>query len=317
VEFRETPEAPSLEEEQAGLRRALNDPTLRLLVHDEESGSYLGTTGRSIDVPEESTHEAVTRIAYEGRPIAAVIHDPALRNDPELLHNALAAARLALVKDRSVEWLRASERRNRALLDAIPDNMFRIRGDGTFVDFHSNRPDALALPPERILGSNIRDHLPAEEGASRLEAIRRVIATGRIETIETQRVERSGRLSDREIRMVKSGDNEVLSINRDITDRKRAEREVVLQRDFLTTVVNTATTSPPRSRAARMTSTLADASSGSSSPLPRTPRPCARRSSQTSADVSTSIAGSLRRARAGSSPGRRRPSWTRPVKSAA
>jgi PAS domain S-box-containing protein len=241
VEFRETPEAPSLEEEQAGLRRALNDPTLRLLVHDEESGSYLGTTGRSIDVPEESTHEAVTRIAYEGRPIAAVIHDPALRNDPELLHNALAAARLALVKDRSVEWLRASERRNRALLDAIPDNMFRIRGDGTFVDFHSNRPDALALPPERILGSNIRDHLPAEEGASRLEAIRRVIATGRIETIETQRVERSGRLSDREIRMVKSGDNEVLSINRDITDRKRAEREVVLQRDFLTTVVNTAT----------------------------------------------------------------------------
>src|SRR5262249_58492981 len=60
------------------------------------------------------------------------------------------------------------------------------------------------------------------------------------ETIETQRVERSGRLSDREIRMVKSGDNEVLSINRDITDRKRAEREVVLQRDFLSTVVNTA-----------------------------------------------------------------------------
>ena len=40
--------------------------------------------------------------------------------------------------------------------------------------------------------------------------------------------------------MVKSGDYEVLSINRDITDRKHAEREVVLQRDFLTTVVNTA-----------------------------------------------------------------------------
>jgi PAS domain S-box-containing protein len=182
----------------------------------------------------------VTRIAYEGRPIAAVIHDPALRNEPGLLRDVLAAARVALVKDRSVEWLRASERRNSALLDAIPDNMFRIRGDGTFVDFHSNNPDALAMPPERILGSNIRDHLPAEEAASRLEAIRRVIATGRSETIETRRVERSGRLSDREIRMVKSGDDEVLSINRDITDRKRAEREVVLQRDFLTTVVNTA-----------------------------------------------------------------------------
>jgi PAS domain S-box-containing protein len=240
VEFQETPDAESLEEEQASLRRALEDPTLLLLVRDEESGGYLDTAGRSVDVPEESAHEAVTRIAYEGRPIAAVIHDPALRNEPGLLRDVLAAARVALVKDRSVEWLRASERRNSALLDAIPDNMFRIRGDGTFVDFHSNNPDALAMPPERILGSNIRDHLPAEEAASRLEAIRRVIATGRSETIETRRVERSGRLSDREIRMVKSGDDEVLSINRDITDRKRAEREVVLQRDFLTTVVNTA-----------------------------------------------------------------------------
>jgi PAS domain S-box-containing protein len=240
VEFQQRPEAQSLEEEQANLRRALKDPTLRLLVRDEESGGYLDTTGRSVDVPGDSPGEAVTRIAYEGRPIAAVIHDPALRNEPVLLRDVLAAARVVLVKDRSVEWLRASERRNRALLDAIPDNMFRIRGDGTFVDFHSNNPDALAMPPERILGSNIRDHLPAEEAASRLEAIRRVIATGRSETIETQRVERSGRLSDREIRMVKSGDNEVLSINRDITDRKRAEREVVLQRDFLTTVVNTA-----------------------------------------------------------------------------
>jgi PAS domain S-box-containing protein len=169
-----------------------------------------------------------------------VIHDPALRNEPALLREVLAAARVVLIKDRSVELLQAGERRNRALLDAIPDNMFRIRGDGTFVDFHSNNPDALAMPPERILGSNIRDHLPAEEATSRLEAIRRVITTGRSETIETQRVERSGRLSDREIRMVKSGDDEVLSINRDITDRKRAEREVVLQRDFLTTVVNTA-----------------------------------------------------------------------------
>jgi len=54
--------------------------------------------------------------------------------------------------DRSAQALRASERRNRALLDAIPDNMFRIRGDGTYVDFHTNAPDALTLPPDRIVG---------------------------------------------------------------------------------------------------------------------------------------------------------------------
>ena len=29
----------------------------------------------------------MTRIVYEGRPIAAVIHDPALRTEPELLQD--------------------------------------------------------------------------------------------------------------------------------------------------------------------------------------------------------------------------------------
>ncbi len=239
--LQETPETPSIEEAQAGLRRALNDPTLRLLVRDEERDGYVDASGRAADVPEESERTAVTRLAYEGRPLAAIVHDPALKDQPELLDDVLAAARLALAKDRSVQALRASERRNRALLDAIPDNMFRIRGDGTYVDFHSNAPDLLSLPLDRIVGSTIEEHLPAEEAAVRLEAIRRVIATGRGETFELQVVDREGRVSDREVRMVKSGEDEVLAITRDITDRKRAEQEVVHQRDFLRTVVNTAT----------------------------------------------------------------------------
>jgi PAS domain S-box-containing protein len=234
--LQETPEAPSLEEAQAGLRRALNDPTLRLLVHDPERDAYVDADGRPADVPSESEVTAVSRLTSDGRPIAAVVHDPALREEPELLDDVLAAGRLALVKDRSVHALRASERRNRALLDAMPDNMFHIRGDGTYVDFHSNRPDQLTLPPDRIIGSTIEDHMPADEAAVRLLAIRRVIDTGRPETFEIQVGD-----SYREVRMVKSGDDEVLAITRDVTDRKRTEQEVAHQRDFLNAVVNTAT----------------------------------------------------------------------------
>ena len=157
-----------------------------------------------------------------------------------MLDDVLAAARIALVKDRSIQALRASERRNRALLDAIPDNMFRIRSDGTYVDFHSNQPDALSLAPDRIVGSRIEEHLRGEDAELRMNAIRRVIATGRPETFEMQVVDREGRSSEREVRMVRSGEDEVLAITRDVTDRKRAEQEVLRQRDFLSTVVNTA-----------------------------------------------------------------------------
>jgi PAS domain S-box-containing protein len=237
--LQETGESPPLEEAEAALQRLLNDPTLRLLCR-EDDGRYVDTAGRPVEPPQESPSEAVTRLDYEGQPIAAVVHDPALRDEPELLDDVLAAARVALVRDRSVQALRASERRNRALLDAIPDNMFRIRGDGTYVDFHSNRPEALALPPDRIIGSRLEEHLTGIDVEKRMSAIRRVIATGRPETFELQVVERDGRVSDREVRMVRSGDDEVLAITRDITDRKRAESEVLRQRDFLSTVVNTA-----------------------------------------------------------------------------
>ena len=164
--LQETGESPPLEEAEAALRRLLNDPTLRLLVR-EDGGGFVDTAGRSVEPPPASATEAVTPLEYEGEPIAVVVHDPALRDEPELLDDVLAAARVALVKDRSVQALRASERRNRALLAAIPDNMFRIRGDGTYVDFHTNRPEALAMPADTFVGSRIDDHLPAEKRRDR------------------------------------------------------------------------------------------------------------------------------------------------------
>jgi PAS domain S-box-containing protein len=231
--LQETAETPTLEETQASLRRMLSDPGLRLLVREHED-VYVDAMGRTVDVPTESGDLAVTMLAWEGDPVAAVVHDPALLDEPELLDDVLAAARVALVKDRSVQALRASERRNRALLDAIPDNMFRIRSDGTYIDFHTNRPDALGMKPEAIVGSTIGDHVPEEVSAAEgIAAIRRVIETGVPETFEIELLDNSGRMSEREVRMVRSGDDEVLAITRDITDRKRAEQEIMRQQEEL------------------------------------------------------------------------------------
>ena len=237
--LQEAPETPSANAVEATLRRTLNDATLRFLVRDEGC-DYVDADGKTVQVPDESESVAVTRLVYDGQTIAAVVHDPALRDEPELLEDILAATRLALLKDRTVEALRKSERRNRALLSALPDNMFLIRGDGTYVDFYSNDPDALSLPPDRIIGSRIGEHLPAEDVELRMSTIRHVIETGEPATFELEIVDRRGNPGVREVRMVRSGRDEVLAITRDVTDRKRAEEEVLRQRDFLGTVVNTA-----------------------------------------------------------------------------
>ena len=49
----------------------------------------------------------------------------------------------------------------RALLDAIPDLMFRITADGTYVDFVGDA-ELLANPWEEVVGGRMDDLLPPE-----------------------------------------------------------------------------------------------------------------------------------------------------------
>ena len=77
---------------------------------------------------------------------AAIVHDAALLHQQALLDEVVSAARLAIEKDRGLQALRRSEARSRALLDAIPDLMFRIARDGTYLEV-AGRPRAADPSP--------------------------------------------------------------------------------------------------------------------------------------------------------------------------
>jgi PAS domain S-box-containing protein len=119
--------------------------------------------------------------------------------------------------------LRLREQQSRALLEAIPDNMFRIRRDGTYVDFHANNPGMLLMPAESIVGSNVRSHaaIPGWLVDQVSAAIDRAFETGSLQTLEYQIAD-----SDREARFVPSGEDEVFMIVRDITERRRQQEKL-------------------------------------------------------------------------------------------
>jgi signal transduction histidine kinase len=85
------------------LRTTLGDPTLRLAYWLPESGTYVDLEGHPVTLPDEG----VTPVEGEGGRIAALIHDPSLAEDPELLESASAAAALALENERLQAELRA------------------------------------------------------------------------------------------------------------------------------------------------------------------------------------------------------------------
>jgi signal transduction histidine kinase len=78
------------------LARALGDPTLEVAFWLPERQAFVDAAGRPVELPGDQRRRAVTRLEHEGAPVAALVHDPTLLEEPELVQGAGAAARLAL-----------------------------------------------------------------------------------------------------------------------------------------------------------------------------------------------------------------------------
>jgi signal transduction histidine kinase len=85
---------------RAALARALDDPTLELAFWLPEERGYVDAHGRPVELPAADSGRAVTPIEHDGRPVAALLHDGALRDEPELVSGVGAAASLALQNER-------------------------------------------------------------------------------------------------------------------------------------------------------------------------------------------------------------------------
>jgi diguanylate cyclase (GGDEF)-like protein/PAS domain S-box-containing protein len=121
------------------------------------------------------------------------------------------------------EALQQSERQTRALLDAIPDLMFRLNREGTYLDFRAERHSDLLIPPETIIGTNIYDVPMLRKVIEQImTAIGQALETGQIQGIEYS-LDMPGGLQTYEARVVASGQDEVVAIVRNITQRKQVE----------------------------------------------------------------------------------------------
>jgi signal transduction histidine kinase len=89
------------------LAHVLGDPTLTVGYWVPSQHRYVDEAGRPITLPPDDGERAVRLIADDGRPLAALIHDPAILDDTALLGDITAAARLAVANARLQADVRA------------------------------------------------------------------------------------------------------------------------------------------------------------------------------------------------------------------
>lgn len=96
------PEPASL---QAALAKALHDPTLTVGHWVAQARRYVGADGHPVTA--QGTDRVATRVDRGGEPVALLVHDPALLEQPRLIEAACTAAALALHNARLTADLQA------------------------------------------------------------------------------------------------------------------------------------------------------------------------------------------------------------------
>ena len=107
------------------LGETLGDPSFALAVWSESSGGYVDAHGGPVELP-ASAGRSVTLITRNGSPSLALIHDPALDDDRELVRGLGATADMLLENAALVQELRASRAR---IVDSAERERRRLERD--------------------------------------------------------------------------------------------------------------------------------------------------------------------------------------------
>ncbi|MEQ8538345.1 MAG: ATP-binding protein [Coleofasciculus sp. D1-CHI-01] len=114
--------------------------------------------------------------------------------------------------------LNRAESRNNALLEIIPDALFRINSAGIYLDWHGAKTDTLPIPAADIIGKHLHQILPTPVAGLIWDHIEQALETKTIQRVEYQ-LWVNGKARNFEARIVASGVEEVSVIVQDVTDR--------------------------------------------------------------------------------------------------
>jgi PAS domain S-box-containing protein len=188
--------------------------------------------------------EITVPIKYQGEVLGIIDSEHPQRDFFTNLHLEVieAIASLAAIKvihARSEEEVRRSEKRLKSILESSPDMIFVLDEDGVYKEVYTNNEDLLAAPKEKLIGSNIEEFFSKEDVIGIRESIQKVLKTRKPESEEYTRQNRNGkkRWFSAQIAFFEYQDGpSVILLSRDITDKRRAQSEIIESQKLLASI---------------------------------------------------------------------------------
>ncbi|MEY8546454.1 HD domain-containing phosphohydrolase [Clostridium sporogenes] len=153
------------------------------------------------------------------------------------LYVIITAPILYLVIRSILKKVYLAEKKNKAIIKAIPDLLFVVNNEGYFIDCVVNDESLLLMPRENFIGKSLWEVLPKVISKVAYEKIKLVLKHGGVESFE-YKLKISNKELYFELRMVKNNEKEILAISRDITLKKQSELEFKISEERYKTLVS-------------------------------------------------------------------------------
>jgi signal transduction histidine kinase len=163
------------EQVQAALASAFQDESLQIVYWRPADGRYLDGAGTPVQLPGTGASTVVTKLARDGQPVAAILHDAALADDSRFIGAIAAAAMVGVEKAQLETDLQLSRRRLVRAGDVSRERIERNLHDGA---------------QQQLVALRVRLQLAAdaiEAGASDAAALVREIGTDMEAAVEELR----------------------------------------------------------------------------------------------------------------------------------
>lgn len=205
---------------------------LAVNTHSFSTANYEQTQWRqSADILVRAVKSGSLEVVYlEEKPQCG--EGPFLKEERKLINSL--AKRIGEIVERKLaeDDLKESMARNRALLNSIPDLIFRVRRDGTILDFKKGKALGQRIQAKGIIGKKMAE-LPDEYRFLSRDILRQgminiiQVLEKRATQIFEHQYRRGPNIYYYEVLLTASGRDEVLGIIRDITERRRLEKQVL------------------------------------------------------------------------------------------
>jgi nitrogen fixation/metabolism regulation signal transduction histidine kinase len=112
----------------------------------------------------------------------------------------------------------------RCVFEALPDKVFVVSENGTFLKYHTNKPEHLGAKPEDLLGGKITDILPHGVAHRLMKLVAAALSSKKQQSMIFKAPTLSKEVRDWEARVIACDPGKVLILVRDMTDLMEAER---------------------------------------------------------------------------------------------